>query len=201
MNELIQAIVALLAIANPLGAAPIFLGFTKDMDQRQRRRQALRASVAVFIILAVSSVAGNWILGAFGLSFAAFQAAGGLLILLMGLEMLGGSPTRAHQVPEGGAEKEDPIMVPFAMPMIAGPGAITTVITLTSKNPHVAGQTTVLGAVAVVALVLFLALMASVWLSDRMHAHGHGILLRFMGLILAAMGAQFMLSGIHTFWT
>ena len=199
MHELIQALVALFAIANPLGAAPIYLGLTAGMDQRDRMRGAVRASVAVFVILAVSAVGGNAVLNAFGISFSAFRVAGGLVILLMGLEMLAGTRTRAQRDPGQGAQKEDPVIVPFAMPMIAGPGAITTVITLTAKGPG--WQVPVLGAVAILSVSLFVWLWATVKLGARIGKHGHGILLRFLGLILVAMGAQFLLTGIHTFFS
>ncbi len=197
MHELIQALAALFAIANPIGAAPVYLGLTAEMDRRDRMRGAARASVAVFVILAVSAVGGNWVLSAFGISFAAFRAAGGLVILLMGLEMLAGSRTRAQRDPGQGAPKDDPVIVPFAMPMIAGPGAITTVITLTARGPG--WKVPVLGAVAVLAGSLFVWLWATVKLGARIGKHGHGILLRFLGLILVAMGAQFLLTGLKTF--
>lgn len=199
MNELMQALAALFAIANPIGAAPVYIGLTAGLDQRSRIRGAARASVAVFVILAVSAVAGNALLSAFGISFSAFRVAGGLVILLMGLEMLAGTRTRAQRDPGQGIEKEDPVIVPFAMPMIAGPGAITTVVTLTAKGPG--WKMPVLMAIAVLAVSLFVWLWATVKLGARIGKRGHGILLRFLGLILVAMGAQFLLTGIHTFFS
>ncbi len=198
-DNLIQATIALLAIANPLGAVPIFLGLTDRLDVRQRRHAASRASVAVFIILVSSALLGNWLLSAFGISFAAFQVAGGLVILLIGLEMLGGSRTRAQHDPANGAEKEDPVLVPFAMPMIAGPGAITTVVTFTAAGSGPTGLAGVIGAIAIVATTLFISLRASVWLSSRVSLHGHGIVLRFLGLILVALGVQHVMTGIADF--
>lgn len=134
----------------------------------------------------------------FGLSIPAIQAGGGLIILLMGLEMLNGRPTRVqHDHPQ--ADEDDALMVPLAMPMIAGPGAITTVMTLTAHNPDWIGHVNVLVAVLIEAILLFLALSASVWLEERVSCRAHRMLLRFMGLILVVMGAQLALTGIRDF--
>ena len=194
--DLIQATVALLAIADPVAVVPIFLSVTDRMGSAERRQAALRAAVAVFVILAVSVVAGDLILRTFGVSFPAFQAAGGLVIVLMGLEMLGGMPTRVQsdENPAG-----DQIVVPIAMPLIAGPGSITTVMTLTAQSGGLRSDLRVLVPVTITALITYLALASSTWLGARFSARGKQILIRFMGLILVAIGAQLLLSGIKTF--
>src|SRR5215475_5554678 len=142
MEAYLQSLIALLAIANPIGAAPVFLEIVQGFTPEQKRAAALRASLAVFTILAVASVAGHAILSLFGISLPAFRAAGGLVIVLMGLEMLRGEATRVQQDPGDPEAAEGEILVPFAMPLVAGPGAITTVITLavayrTSGFPHI----------------------------------------------------------------
>ncbi|MBU0767526.1 MAG: MarC family protein, partial [Proteobacteria bacterium] len=116
MQYLIQSTIAIIAIMDPLGAAPIFLGLTDEMTRWQRTRAAVRASFYCIVILTVSAFGGEWILRAFGVTLPAFQVAGGLIIVLMGLEMLSGTPTRVqHDPKEPGAE--DTILVPFAMPL------------------------------------------------------------------------------------
>jgi multiple antibiotic resistance protein len=194
--DLVQATVALLAIADPVAVVPIFLSVTDRMSAVERRQAALRAAVAVFVILAVSVVGGDFILRTFGVSFPAFQAAGGLVIVLMGLEMLGGMPTRVQsdENPTG-----DQIVVPIAMPLIAGPGSITTVMTLTAQSGGLLSDLRVLVPVTITALLTYLALASSTWLGARFSARGKQILIRFMGLILVAIGAQLLLSGIKTF--
>lgn len=199
MEHLIQAIIALLAIANPLGAAPIFFTLTEDLADAERRRAALHASLAVLIILTSAAVVGQWILEAFGISFAAFQAAGGLVVSLMGLEMLRGSPTRVQHDHNGDDDREDSILVPFAMPLVAGPGAITTVITLTTRYQSWRGISDALVAVAVTTVLLYAALRSSTWLAKRLSSRAHRIFLRFMGLILLAVGAQLLLTGVRSF--
>lgn len=200
MDHIIQATIALLAIANPIGAAPLFSSFTESLSDDEQRQAARRAALAVFIILAIATLTGHWILRAFGISIPAFQAAGGLVVLLMGLEMLRGNPTKVQFDNKPETEREDSVIVPFAMPLIAGPGAITTVITLSTRNPSWwNGMLVSLIAILVTSLVLLLSLHFSSWLVERISARAHRIFLRFMGLILLAIGAQLLLTGVRTF--
>ncbi len=200
MDHIVQATIALLAIANPIGAAPLFSSFTESLSESEQQQAAVRATIAVFIILTLATLAGHWVLKAFGISIPAFQAAGGLVVLLMGLEMLRGSPTKVQFDNKPEADREDSVLVPFAMPLIAGPGAITTVITLSTRG-HVwwTGTLVSLIAIVVTCFVLLLALRSSAWLVERISDRAHRIFLRFMGLILLAVGAQLLLTGIHSF--
>ena len=195
----LQAFAAAFASTDPIGAAPVFVGLTAQLDQRQRRKSAIRASIWCFLILAVAIIAGRFILRGFGISMAAFQAAGGLVIVIMGLEMLRGTPTRVqHDDPEG-TEKDDPIIVPFSMPLLAGPGAITTMITLTARHEGWGDELVALVAVAVESLVLLFILLSAAWLSAHISRSGLKVLLRFLGLILLAIGAQLLLTGVQQF--
>ena len=226
MSPLVQSVVALLAITNPVGAAILFLSLTGDASAAARRRMAVRASVAVVLILAAATVAGPAVLKAFGISLPAFQAGGGLVILLMGLEMLRGTPARANTSTSSGAKSAgaessgaesagaesagaepagaesagDSILVPFAMPLVAGPGSITTVITLAShRAASGGGAAETLLAVAVAGLVLLAVLLGADRVGRSLGGHGQGIVLRFMGLILVAIGVQMVLTGVHRF--
>lgn len=199
MEHIIQAIAALLAIANPLGAAPLFSSMTEDRSKIAQRAAAVHVSLAVFLILGVASLSGGLILKAFGISLSAFQAGGGLVVLLMGMEMIRGTPTKVQHVHQPGEEPSDSIIVPLAMPLIAGPGAITTVVGLTSREPGIANRIDVLTAVAIVSVILLLTLLSAAWLSNRVGKRAHQVFLRFMGLILVAVGAQMLLAGVSTF--
>jgi multiple antibiotic resistance protein len=194
----IQALAAAFASTDPIGAAPVFVGLTANMDRRQKRRAAVRASISSFLILAISILCGRFILRAFGISLPAFQAAGGLVIVLMGLEMLRGTPSKV-QHDDLGPEKDDPIIIPFSMPLVAGPGAITTMITLTARHDSWADQITTLVAIGVEAFILLGILLSATWLSLHISANGMKVLLRFLGLILLAIGAQLLLSGVQQF--
>jgi multiple antibiotic resistance protein len=199
-SSFVQAVIAVIAIANPLGAAPIFLSLTDDLDRAARVRAAARVALAVLIILTASALFGRVILGAFGISDAAFRAAGGLVIVLMGLEMLRGTPTRVQHDHHDTQPDDDAILIPLAMPLIAGPGAITTVITLVAQRPGPRGTMRALVAVGILTVVLFVTLSSASWLARVITARGQRIFLRFMGLILIAVGAQLLMTGTRSFF-
>jgi multiple antibiotic resistance protein len=198
MPSFVQEIVALLAITNPLGAVPVFLVLTEGMSPPERSRAALRAAVAVVVILGVVAVAGRALLAAFGISMPALQAAGGLVVLLMGLEMLHGTPTRIQYDQEAESRHEQ-VLVPLAMPLMAGPGAITTVLTLSSRASAWRDLAILLGAVTVVGAATLGVLLSAHRVGGVVGSRGQRILLRFMGLILAAVGAEVLLAGLYTY--
>lgn len=195
----IQASAALLAITNPVNAATIFVGMTDENDPIFRRAAIRRICLVVLCIMVGTALGGVWVLRAFGISLPAFQAAGGLVVLLMGLEMLRGQHTRLQHDQLQDPAASDQILVPLAMPIIAGPGTMTTIVTLTTRY-HQDGFAPVLVGIAVTLLVLYIMLHASTWIDGHVSAHAHRVFLRFMGLILLAVGAQLVLSGVHTFW-
>ncbi|HUL70147.1 MAG TPA: MarC family protein [Gemmatimonadales bacterium] len=199
MHDYFQAIVAVLAITDPIGAVPIFISLTAGMEPGGRRAAAFRGTLTAVLILTVSALAGGIVLGLFGISLPAFKAAGGLVIVLMGLEMLNGRPTRLQRYDDAAGSDADPIVVPFAMPLVAGPGAITTVITLSVGTSKWAELPRVLVAIGVTGIMLLLFLLSAGWLASKVSARGQSIFLRFMGLILVAVGAQLLLSGIESF--
>ena len=198
MPSFMQEIVALLAISNPLGAVPVFLVLTEGTSPPERSRAALRAAVAVVVILGVVAVAGKALLAAFGISMPALQAAGGLVVLLMGLEMLHGAPTKIQHDQETESRHEQ-VLVPLAMPLMAGPGAITTVLTLSSRATGWRDLTILLGAVTVVGAAILAVLLSANRVGSVIGSRGQRILLRFMGLILAAVGAEILLAGVYTY--
>jgi len=200
VESFVQAAIAVLAIANPIGAAPIFLTLTDDLAPTERHGAAARVALAVFVILTASALFGRVILGAFGISDSAFRAAGGLVIVLMGLEMLRGTPTRVQHDGQPTDDQDDAILIPLAMPLIAGPGAITTVITLVAQRPGPDGMMRALLAVALTTVVLFATLRSAEWLARMVTPRGQRIFLRFMGLILVAVGAQLLMTGTRAFF-
>src|SRR5262245_15069769 len=196
----LQATVALIAIANPVAALPTFLSLVPDEDPAAKRQAANRVAVAVFVILAGAVLLGSFVLEIFGISFAAFRAGGGLVVTLTGLDMLRRRHT-GHD-PAAASSAADELILPMAMPLIAGPGTIITAMTMAAR----ASSTTpglpwiVLAAVAVVAAVVWLVLAASGFVRRRIGMRGQTILVRFMGLVLVAIGAQLVLGGIAEFF-
>lgn len=198
MATLLQDVVALLAISNPLGAVPIFLALTERTTPAGRSRAGLRAAGAATVILAVVALVGRRVLEAFGISMPALQAAGGLVILLMGLEMLHGAPTKVQHDDEG-QQTTDRVLVPLAMPLLAGPGAITTVLTLSARVGTWGDTMMLLLAVLMVGAIIAFIFLSASRLAGLLGVRGQRILLRFMGLILAAVGAEILLAGVYTF--
>jgi len=199
IDHFVQVLVALLAITDPPGAVPVYLSLTAAMSAEQRRQAPWRAAMAVAMILLISAALGNLLLKFFGVSLPAFQAAGGLLIVLMGLEMLRGAPTKVQDESRRDESLEDHILVPLAMPLIAGPGAIATVITFTARTQSWVDKAEIGLAILVLAVVVYLSLRGAGWLARHISARGQRIFIRFMGLILVAIGAQLLLSGVHGF--
>jgi len=200
IGEFLQATIALIAIANPFAALPIFLSLVTTDDPASRRAAANRVALAVFAILAGAVLVGRFVLQIFGISFPAFRVGGGLVVTLTGLDML----RRRDPLPEEDAatalSAADQLIVPVAMPLIAGPGTIITAMTMTARASSVGSPWMVLVAVAVVALVVWLVLALAGVLHKRIGVRGEAIVVRFMGLVLVAIGAQLVLAGIADFF-
>lgn len=197
--DALRTLVALLAIVNPFGAVPIFIAVTADESPLQRHKTARMTAIAVAITLLVAAYLGQIILNLFGINIDAFRVGGGLLILLMAIKMLQGRPNEARHTPaetEEGISKEDVAVVPLAIPLLAGPGSISTVI-IAAQNAHGVLAWAVLTVdIVVVALVVFLTLRIAVPLSARLGQSGIRIATRVLGLLLAAIAMQFITVGL-----
>lgn len=202
MNEFLQALVSLLAITNPIVAAPLFLGIVVGVPAAAKRRAAGQAALAILAILAGSAMGGRYILELFGISLDAFRTAGGLVIILVGLEMLRGSPSGIQTDEASPDDPRDRIFVPFAMPLVAGPGAITTAITLSVTYPsRLYLPVVALAAAVACALVIWLTLRLALIRERLVSPRAERIFTRFMGLILVAIGFQIGMLGIRDFFS
>jgi multiple antibiotic resistance protein len=204
LNYFLQAIVGVVVITDPISRGFFFKTLTEHEPER-RREYAFKIAGAVAVILGVSAVAGRQILDLLGINLGAFGVAGGLVVALMGFEMLfGGEPSRA-QGGEEAHEQPDPdsfegqVLVPYAMPFVAGPGAITLVITIASDTSDASGAIAALVAVAVAVILLpigHLLISQKLVISDN----AMKIATKFGGLVIATIGIQLMLNGIQTFF-
>ncbi len=199
-TELLQATITILAVLNPLGNAPIFEQLVQGLDARRQRAAALKAGVVVFIILAGSALAGKAILQFFGISLEAFQVAGGVIVATMGFGMLQGRHSAVQAGPMDEESVSESILVPFAMPLCAGPGAISAVITISVAHSTAGLPVTALVAALVGAICLYLTLRATVALEHFVSESAQRIFTRFMGLILVAMGFQLVMDGLRAFF-
>ncbi len=192
-------LIGLLAVVNPLGALPILLSMTGKSDVKSDKKTINRAAISVALILLISAWLGNSLLGFFGITIDAFRTAGGLLILLMGITMLHGKQSHVQHHPDEAEsinDKEDISVVPLAIPLMAGPGAISLVILDANKTSNWQGDFKLALAIISVAILAWVVLMIAEKMHDKLGIIGLNIITRIMGLILAAIGVQFMADGM-----
>lgn len=201
MTELfISAFVTLFVIIDPPGCAPIFASLTSGAAAGERRAMAIRSVMIAAAILLFFAVLGEDLLETLGISLAAFRIAGGIMLFLIALEMVFEKRTqrREQRASEINAtpEQEDISVFPMAIPMIAGPGSIASVMLLMARSNGFEGSMVVLGALLAVLVLTMLALLAA---GPIMRLLGHKVeamITRILGVILAALAAQFVIDGI-----
>ena len=187
---------SLFSVINPISAAPIFVSMTGG-DPASRRRAAFRACFAALIVLAVFAAAGGFLFAFFGITVPAFQIAGGLLFAIMSFREM----QEGERVAPGDVAKEDPSVVPLGIPVIAGPGAITTVVVLVGQAPDAVRRLALAGAIGVNILLTLLILLAAPAIVGWIGATGQRIVAKVMGLITAVIGIQFIINGVSTVLT
>ena len=190
---------SVLFIVDPIAVVPTYLVITQGQDAAQRRATARRACVAAALILVVFALAGSRIFGLFGITMPAFRIAGGLILWLVAMDMLHGNRSTQEGVAEiaEGRAKDDVAVTPLAMPMLAGPGAISTVMVL-SGQAHSTGQTIIVYAsIAVTLFISWITLRLAEQLVKRMGQTGIRVMTRIMGLLLAAIAVQFVITGVR----
>jgi len=193
---------AIFFVVDPLSAVPFFLAMTRDHSAEERRETALRAALTAGVVLATFALAGHWIFRLLGISLGAFRIAGGIVLLLLALDMLRTQPSRTRiteKEVEAGAVKEDVAIVPLAMPLLAGPGSIATAIVLMARAREGPWWHTlpVLGAIAVTATASYLVLAGATRTERVLGRTGLAIVERAAGLLLVGVAIQFMLDGLR----
>ncbi|MDB5737586.1 MAG: MarC family transcriptional regulator [Sphingomonas bacterium] len=198
----LSAFVTFFVIIDPPGCAPIFAGLTGGTNAAHRRAMALRSTMVAGIILFAFALIGEPLLRTLGISLDAFRIAGGIMLFLIALEMVFEKRTqkregRAKAVAENSAEYDDISIFPMAMPMIAGPGSIASAMLLTQRSHGLIAHVVVLAALGAVLLVLLVSLLAA---GPLMKLIGHkieAVITRLLGVLLAALAAQFVIDGIR----
>ncbi len=203
MSHLLQfgliTITSILFIVDPIAAVPSYLVVTQNETAAERKRTALRACAAMGLMLVVFAAAGRFIFQAFGITLPAFRIAGGLILWLVALDMVRAqrSTRESSQELAEGQAKEDVAVTPLAIPILAGPGAISTVMVLAGEIRSVSHGVVVYGAIAVTALISYVTLRLGERLVQVMGQTGIKVMTRIMGLLLAAVATQFILTGIQ----
>jgi len=193
---------SVLFIVDPIAVIPTYLVITRGETPVQRASTARRACVAAALLLGIFGFAGRLIFQLFGITLPAFRIAGGLILWLVAMDMLRSQRSTQETPAEiiEGQEKDDVALTPLAMPMLAGPGAISTVIVLGGQAQTVGRVVTVYAAIALTALLCWVVLRAADRLVARLGRTGIQIASRIMGLMLAAVAVQFVITGVKDAW-
>ena len=196
-----SSFITLFVVIDPPGCAPIYAGLTTGASAAQKRAMAIRACLIAGVILLVFALFGEQLLGALHIELDAFRAAGGIMLFLIALDMVFEKRTqrreaRAEQVRET-PEIEDVSVFPMAMPMLAGPGAIASVMLLMGGADGLEGTIAVLAALLAVMVLTLLALLAAGPLMRLVGAQVEAVITRLLGVLLAALAAQYVIDGIR----
>jgi multiple antibiotic resistance protein len=191
--------IALFVIVSPLGAVPLFLGMTQGDSEVRRRTTARIAAIATILVLVSTALGGPWIFAFFGISVDAFRIGGGILLFMIALDFVNfrGVRTKStEQEYEEGVRKPETGLIPLAIPMLAGPGAITTVMVLEGNNRHgVLGTLALLGSITAIGLVTYVILATASRLQRYLTPVTLGVITRLEGLLLAAIAVELVVAG------
>ena len=194
-----STLTTLLLVVDAPAAVPLFLSMTASDSAASKRSTALRAAVAAAVVLAAFAALGSVIFRVLGVSLGAFRIAGGVLLFLLSIDMLRAERSRQRTSPEEeaeGVDRPDVSIFPLAIPMLAGPGATSTVMVLVSRAERVWQYAVVFGAIALTAFVSYLLLRGALRVERRLGRTGMNVIQRVMGLILAATAVQFVVEGV-----
>ena len=200
MNLFLISFGALFSVINPLGTLPIFIGLTKEKNKKQITSVAIWTSINAFIILIVSFFLGNYLLNFFGISLSSLRITGGIIIASSGFALLTGSFSKHKGMKK--REKDDAYtrseisLTPLAIPMLAGPGSISLLITYNQENPMYADKIILVASILSVCLITFLLLISSRIIIKGLGASGINALSRIIGFIVISIGVEFVLSTI-----
>lgn len=192
-------VVTLLAILTPFAAIPVFLALTTGQDDAFRRRTADMAAVTVFAVLFVSAVTGDLLLRVMGTSLDAFRVGGGIVLFTMSLSMLSAKVSAVQQTPEEADEagqKSVLGVVPIGIPLLVGPGSISSTIIETKRSPEFAHLLAVIACIALVCVAVWITLRLADPIGKRLGRTGLNILNRIFGLLLAAIAVQIIAAGL-----
>lgn len=192
-----MAFVAVFVIVDPFAVVPVYLAMTQNETPASRTATRRKATILAFVILSVFALTGMGVFNIFGITLPAFQIAGGILLLFLGLNQLNARRTRMREEEQQeGMEKEDIWVFPLGMPLLAGPGAISTVVLLASKSKNALDLAALIAAIFAALLVSLITLRGAPVLFRVLGKTGINLLTRIMGIILTANSVQFILNGV-----
>jgi multiple antibiotic resistance protein len=195
----ISAFVTLFVVIDPIGLTPVFIALTPGLAAQQRRAIAIRATVIAAGLLFLFAFLGEQVLGFIGISMPAFRIAGGILLFLTALDMLFERRTKRREDQADVEDVPDPSVFPIAIPLIAGPGAIASIILLAGQAEGAIGMASVLGVMVAVLIIVFLLFLSAPLIERVLGKTGIVVVTRLLGMLLAALSVQFVLDGIRGF--
>lgn len=199
--DFLTAFAILFVMIDPIGLTPLFAALTAGTDQKKRIGIALRAVLVAAVILTLFGLAGDALLKSVGISLPAFRISGGIMLFLLAVDMLFEKRTERREKSAEEEQTNDPSVFPLATPLIAGPGAMATMILLISEHPgDTSGQIMVYFGMASVLAICVIAFMATGLIERMIGPTGIKVLTRLFGTLLGALAVQFVLDGIGEFW-
>ncbi len=196
---LITAFVTMFVVIDPIGLTPLFVALTRGRTDAARRRIAYRATLIAVLVLIAFAAFGEAVLNFVGISMPAFRVAGGILLFLTALDMLFERRTKRREGQSEEEDGDDPSVFPLAIPLIAGPGAIASVILLMGQRPGLEGTVMVLGVTGLVMVIVLCLFMVSGPIERALGKTGITVVTRLLGMLLAALSVQFVLDGLAAF--
>ena len=200
IETLVAAFITFFVVIDPIGNAPIFAGLTPDASAKERRRLALKGVVIGTGILLIFGLIGQYLFEALGISLSAFRIAGGVLLLLLAIDMVMARQSGLRSMTPGedeeSGQRQDISVFPLAIPLIAGPGSLTSVVLMiTRADGDLAMQAAILGVMLSVLLTLLLSLLLAAQIMKILGMTGINVVSRVAGVILAALAVQFIIDG------
>ncbi|MFI4968232.1 MAG: MarC family protein [Gammaproteobacteria bacterium] len=202
LEKMLNMFIVLLVVVDPVGVTPVFGALTRGGGELHRRRMAVKGTLLAAGILLIFALIGDWLLTTLGITLPAFKIAGGILLFLIAMDMVfarqsGGRSTTGREQEEA-RHKEDISVFPLAFPLIAGPGALTTILLMVGEshgNPLY--FVSMIGVLLVILLLTLVCLLMAGRLMKILGETGANVMDRLFGVILAALAVQFVLDGIH----
>jgi len=199
MDFLLLSITSLIALINPIGIIPTYIGLLGDYDPQEHKNITYRAILCAFIVLMTFSIMGNLIFNFFGITMDAFRIVGGILFMRIGLDMVESKISRTKSTPkeQKEAESKDEIAYsPLGVPLIAGPGAITSVMILSNQVNSINEKILFILSIVICMILTYIALIMGNTLSKKIGTTGIRIIQRLMGIILMVIAVQFIIDGL-----
>jgi len=195
----LKSVISIFAILNPFGALPVFVSLTQNYSHNDKRYIVRRSTYFVFGILTFFFLFGELIFKIFGINIGSLEVAGGILLSLVSINMVFGNPHKERTSKDELAEAEDKeniALVPLAIPLLSGPGAIATVITLSTSVENFFLYVSIFIAIIVSCIAVYFVLISSSYLNRFLGKIGIGVISRLMGIILLAISVQFIVNGL-----